>query len=129
MKKAKLPQSVRQGDGKPGEAEQITAELLQSPDRPTAIFCYNDMTALGALRAAQSLKRQVPRDLSLVGFDDLFVASYTTPPLTTVRQPKQDMGRKAMEILMELLAGGKPHSHIKVQGELIVRASTAAPSP
>jgi len=128
LKKAGLPnlrEWIRHGDGKAEEGERMAEQLLRSPDPPTAIFCYNDMTALGALRAAQRLRLRVPRDLSLVGFDDLFVASYTTPALTTVRQPMQEMGRKAMQILLELLAGGAPRSHLKVQGELIVRGSTA----
>jgi DNA-binding LacI/PurR family transcriptional regulator len=131
LKRAGLPlrpEWVRHGDGKAEEGERMAEQLLRAPDPPTAIFCYNDMTALGALRAAQRLGLRVPADVSLVGFDDLFVASYTTPPLTTVRQPMQEMGRKAMQILLELLAGGKPHSHLKVQGELIVRGSTASPS-
>ena len=88
---------------------------------PTAVFCYNDMEAFGALRAARERGLRVPRDLSIAGFDDLFLCSYTDPPLTTVRQPKQEMGCDAAEILLDLLAGGKPRSIVK-QGELIVRA-------
>lgn len=120
---------VIRGDGKSEEGERAAGELLALPKPPTAIFCYNDMTALGALRAASSRNLRVPEDVSIAGFDDLFVASYTTPPLTTVRQPKKEMGRRAMSILLELLAGEQPESLITLPGELIVRGSTAAPRP
>jgi DNA-binding LacI/PurR family transcriptional regulator len=120
---------VVRGDGKSEEGERAADKLLRLPDPPTAIFCYNDMTALGALRAASAQGLRVPEDVSIAGFDDLFVASYTTPPLTTVRQPKKEMGRRAMSILLELLAGEQPESLITLPGELIVRGSTAAPRP
>ena len=102
-------------------------KLLSLRERPTAVFCYNDMSALGALQVVVSHKLQVPRDLSLVGFDDLFVASYTQPPLTTIRQPMRKMGRQAMELLLKLLAGKQVDGTITVKGQLIVRASTAPP--
>lgn len=121
------PKLVVRGDGKSEEGERAAAKLLALRVPPTAIFCYNDMTALGALRAAAAQGLRVPEDVSIAGFDDLFVASYTTPPLTTVRQPKKEMGRRAMSILLELLAGEQPESLITLPGELIVRGSTAAP--
>jgi DNA-binding LacI/PurR family transcriptional regulator len=114
------------GDGKPEEGERAADQLLELADPPTAIFCYNDMTALGALRAASAKGLRVPDDVSIAGFDDLFVASYTSPPLTTIRQPKQEMGRRAMSILLQLLAGEQPESRILLPGELIVRGSTSA---
>jgi DNA-binding LacI/PurR family transcriptional regulator len=119
---------VMRGDGRPEEGEQRAGELLDLPARPTAIFCYNDMTALGALRAAAAKGLRVPADVSIAGFDDLFVASYTSPPLTTIRQPKKEMGRRAMSILLELLKGGETEDSVLLPGELIVRGSTAAPS-
>jgi DNA-binding LacI/PurR family transcriptional regulator len=119
---------VVRGDGRPEEGERAAGELLDLPEPPSALFCYNDMTALGALRAAGARGLGVPKDVSIAGFDDLFVASYTSPPLTTVRQPKKEMGRRAMSILLELLKGGEAENSILMPGELIVRASTAAPS-
>jgi DNA-binding LacI/PurR family transcriptional regulator len=119
------PELTCHGDGKPELGGRMMEQLLRLSDRPTAVFCYNDMTALGALRAARAQGLQVPCDLSLVGFDDLFLSSYTTPALTTVRQPKHDMGRKAMAILLELLGGSEPASEFVVKGELIIRDSTA----
>ena len=101
--------------------------LLALPHPPTAVFCYNDMTALGALRSIHARGLSVPADLSLVGFDDLFFAPYTDPPLTTVRQPMQRMGRIAVETLLTLVRGKTSEHTVKVPGELIVRGSTAAP--
>ena len=102
------------------------ARLLNLNRPPTAVFCYNDRLALGAMRAVREHGLRVPRDISIVGFDDLFLSSYADPPLTTIRQPKHDMGCQATEILLELLAGGKPASLIAT-GTLVVRHSTAPP--
>ena len=118
---------VVRGDGKPAEGERCANQLFRLRHPPTAIFCYNDMTALGVLRAAHSCGLRVPGDISIAAFDDLFVTSYTTPPLTTIRQPKQEMGRRAMSILVQLLRGEKPESRIKLPGELIIRGSTGPP--
>jgi DNA-binding LacI/PurR family transcriptional regulator len=85
------------------------------------------MTALGVLDVFRSRSIRVPKDISVVGFDDLLIASYTHPPLTTVRQPKRQMGQIAMEMLLGLVSGTDSESIIKVQGELIVRESTASP--
>ncbi len=121
------PELVVRGDGKPAEGELTANQLFRLRDPPTAIFCYNDMTALGVLRAAGIRGLRVPADLSIAAFDDLLVSSYTCPPLTTIRQPKQEMGRRAMSILLQLLKGEKPESRIKLPGELIVRGSTGPP--
>jgi DNA-binding LacI/PurR family transcriptional regulator len=118
---------VVNGDGKSAEGERAANQLFRLSRPPTAIFCYNDMTALGVLRAADNRGLRVPGDISIAGFDDLFVTSYTSPPLTTVRQPKQEMGRRAMSILVQLLRGEKPESRVKLPGELIVRGSTGCP--
>jgi len=121
------PELVVHGDGKPEGGMRAMERLLALAPPPTAVFCYNDMTALGALRVARMKGFRVPEDISLVGFDDLFIASYTEPPLTTIRQPKRQMGRQAMALLLQLLKGGDSQQTIWVQGELIVRASTAPP--
>jgi DNA-binding LacI/PurR family transcriptional regulator len=122
-----LPELVVHGDGKPEGGEQAMEKLLALPVRPTAVFCYNDMSAIGALRRIRVHGLRVPDNISLVGFDDLFIASYTDPPLTTVRQPKQPMGRMAMEIMLKLLSEGHHETIIRMQGELVVRESTAPP--
>jgi DNA-binding LacI/PurR family transcriptional regulator len=100
------------------------AQLLDLADPPTAVFCYNDMSAYGAMRAVRERGLRVPDDVSIAGFDDLFLSSYTDPPLTTVRQPKREMGRDAAAILLDLLAGGNPTSIIK-PGTLMPRQSTS----
>jgi len=121
------PEFVIQGDGKPPGARDAARELLALPEPPTAIFCYNDMSALGVLEHASERGLQVPRDLSIVGFDDLFFTPFLQPPLTSVRQPKRELGRRAMELLLMLLTGGSPEKSLELEGELIVRGSTAPP--
>jgi DNA-binding LacI/PurR family transcriptional regulator len=118
---------VVQGDGKPEGGEQGMTQLLALPRRPTAIFCYNDMSALGAIRQIHAHGLDVPRDVSVVGFDDLHFCQYLAPPLTTIRQPLRQMGRMAMETLLHIFDG--PHSthNLRVEGQLIVRQSTAPP--
>jgi len=122
------PELVVHGDGKAEAGGEAARKLLKEIERPTAIFCYNDMTAVGALKAMRSQRIEVPGDISLVGFDDLPLASYIDPPLTTVRQPKLEMGRLAMEVLLKLMSGADAEQNIVVKGELIVRESTDAPS-
>jgi DNA-binding LacI/PurR family transcriptional regulator len=123
------PELIVHGDGKTAGGMWAMEKLLALPERATAVFCYNDMTALGALHVIRAHGLNVPRDISVVGFDDLSIVSYICPPLTTIRQPKRQMGRTAMEILLKLFDGGNSKNAIKVQGELIVRESTAPPSP
>jgi DNA-binding LacI/PurR family transcriptional regulator len=122
-----LPELVVHGDGKPERGTRAMNALLCLPNPPTAVFCYNDMTALGVLRSIQAHGLRVPADISVIGFDDLFFASYTQPQLTTVRQPMRQMGRMAMESLLKLMSGQASAESIKVPAELIVRESTAAP--
>jgi DNA-binding LacI/PurR family transcriptional regulator len=119
------PELVVHGDGTPQGGEVAMHKLLSLPQRPTAVFCYDDMSALGALRAARTYGLRVPEDVSIIGFDDLVIASYTEPPLTTVRQPKEYMGRLATEIILKLISGVDCECNVKVRGELIIRQSTA----
>jgi len=130
LESASLPMApglVEYGDGRPEGGIQAMDRLLALADPPTAVFCYNDMTALGVLRTLRVHGLHVPADISLVGFDDLFIVSYTEPQLTTVRQPMQRMGRMAMESLLQLMSGHPSEEAVKVPAELIVRESTAAP--
>lgn len=92
----------------------------------TAVVCASDPLALGAVRAARRAGLQVPRDLSVVGFDDSALMTLTDPALTTVRQPIEPMGRAAVDILSALVAGQEiPHEELLFEPELVVRASTA----
>lgn len=94
--------------------------------RPTAIFACNDMMALGALGALYQAGLRVPDDVAIVGFDDIVLASYTSPPLTTIQQPKYEMGQLAARILIEHIQSRQPHKperHL-LPTQLVVRAST-----
>jgi LacI family transcriptional regulator/LacI family repressor for deo operon, udp, cdd, tsx, nupC, and nupG len=107
------------------DGEMLLPQLIQAG--VTAVFCYNDMIALGALVASRALGQTVPGQLSLVGFDDIEMAQYVTPPLTTVHQPKLRLGRMAMEMLLGLLSD-RPVEDQVLSTELIVRGSTARAS-
>lgn len=100
--------------------------LLTAEPELTALFCANDLIALGALAAARELGRDVPADLSLVGFDDSFLAAAVTPALTTVQQPLARLGKEAAEVAIEL-AEGTRHEPVRrmLPVELVVRESTA----
>jgi len=99
-------------------------------ERPTAVFCANDMLALGVLQEFVLDGISVPEDISIIGFDDLDWASAATVPLTTVRQPREELGRTAVRMILDEIEQGASHEHEHVifEPELIVRASTG-PSP
>ncbi|MEU4211345.1 LacI family DNA-binding transcriptional regulator [Streptomyces sp. NPDC026206] len=93
----------------------------------TAVVCASDMMALGAIRAARQSGLEVPRDVSVVGFDDSPLIAFTDPPLTTIRQPVQSMGQAAVGALLEEIGGTPaPHSEFVFLPELVVRGSTAS---
>ncbi len=119
------PELATVGDGGPEAAMEAVHELLRLNTPPTAVCCYNDMTALGAMRAIRARGLRVPQDVSVTGFDDLFFAAYLAPALTTVRQPMRQMGQMAMENLFKLMSGQESAAQVKVEAELIVRGSTA----
>jgi DNA-binding LacI/PurR family transcriptional regulator len=114
-----------EGDGKlDGGVEAARAFLVKQP-RATAVFCYNDMTALGLLSELVRAGVRCPDDISVVGFDDIVFAALSQPALTTVRQPRRELGRRAMRMLLGVLRGELTEKEIMIRGELIVRASTA----
>jgi DNA-binding LacI/PurR family transcriptional regulator len=107
-----------------------TEHLLAQPQPPTAILAANDQLAVGALHAAWRRGRRIPDDLSIVGFDDLPVAQYLTPPLTTVRQPIAELGRTAIATLIDLLEAKRPPTllaDLVLQPELVIRDSSSPP--
>lgn len=112
------------------EAGRETARiLLQDDPGLTALFCGNDLIALGVVQAAEELGRRVPRDLSVVGFDDIFVAALVRPGLTTIRQPLAQLGKEAAELAIALVEGRDAASARRVLPvELVVRDSTARPT-
>ena len=125
------PGLVRRGEPTTGFGRKAAGELLDSPDRPTALICFNDKTAVGALAAAAERGLRIPEDLSVAGFDDIDLAQATRPQLTTVHQPLQEMGRMAVSLLMRLLERQRIDAlHVELATELIVRGSTGpAPRP
>ncbi|HEY0259738.1 MAG TPA: substrate-binding domain-containing protein [Lacisediminihabitans sp.] len=111
------------------EAEPVARRILVGPSRPTALFACSDEMAIGAYQAARNLGLDVPGDLSVVGFDDLPESSWTSPPLTTVRQPVEEMAAAAMRMLLRLREGMPAGSaREELATELVVRQSTA-PAP
>jgi DNA-binding LacI/PurR family transcriptional regulator len=115
------------GDWRPGSGYAAGKVLARDPD-VTAVFCANDQMALGALRALHEAGRSVPADVSVVGFDDIPEAAYLLPPLTTVRQDFNDLGRHSMKLLVEQIeTGTRSESHARFAPQLVVRDSTAPP--
>ncbi len=103
-------------------------KLLSSTSRPTAIFASNDPMAMGVLSAAHEFGLDVPRQLSVAGFDDSPLARHAWPPLTTVRQPITEVARLATNVLMQQLQGrSEGDSNHRLQAELVCRASTGSP--
>jgi LacI family transcriptional regulator len=122
------PTLVRHGDFHHAGGFARACELLDLPEPPTAIFAGSDIQALGVVEAARARGLDVPGDLSVVGFDDLPLASWVSPPLTTVRQPLADMGHTAVAMLTDLMEGRSLRSNrVELATELVVRASAAAP--
>ncbi|MFZ0270307.1 MAG: LacI family DNA-binding transcriptional regulator [Acidobacteriaceae bacterium] len=103
----------------------VVQQLLAFHRRFTAIVCFNDMAAIGAIRALHDAQLRVPQDISVVGFDDISHAAFQTPSLTTIRQPLHEMGRLAAQLLLEKLRSQRTAPpEVAVQPELIVREST-----
>ena len=116
---------VAHGDFSIASGAQAAEELLAMPKPPTALFCFSDEMAMGALDSARRLRVAVPRQLSVVGFDDIRFAAYTTPPLTTIGQPMRDIGRETVRLLLGILNGHAPvPASITLPHRLIVREST-----
>ena len=122
------PQLVRHGNFRHEGGYDRARDLLALPDRPTAIFAGSDEQAFGVMEAARQAGLSVPGDLSVVGFDDLPMARWSSPPLTTVRQPLADMGRMAGRMLHDLITGRELTSQrVELATHLVPRASTATP--
>jgi LacI family transcriptional regulator len=123
------PQLVEHGDFDYESGFQRAGTLLHRADPPTAIFAGSDEQALGVYEAARQRGLKIPHDLSVVGFDDLPMSRWSSPPLTTVRQPLAEMGRVAAEMLVTLIEGlPLPSKSLELATELVVRGSTAPPS-
>jgi len=122
------PELVVESDFSIESGEEAAAALLDLPERPTAVFGFNDNVAIGALRAAEARGLAVPGDVSVVGFDDSEQSGLVTPALTTVRQPLAEMGRMGVSVLLRLLDHQRVEAmSIELATRLVVRESTAAP--
>lgn len=122
------PVLVRAGDWQVAAGYEHALSLLDLPQRPTALFCANDLMAIGALDAARERKLSVPRDLSVIGYDDQDIARYTHPPLTTVLLPNYEMGRWAADSLIaQCRANPSAKAIIKMECPLVARDSVAPP--
>jgi DNA-binding LacI/PurR family transcriptional regulator len=120
---APVPEAL-EGDWSPRSGYELAERLARDPE-VTAIFAANDQMALGVLRRLNEAGRDVPGDVSVVGFDDIPEAAYFTPPLTTIRQDFVEMGRRSVGALLGRLdAPDAPAEHVVVAPELVVRAST-----
>jgi DNA-binding LacI/PurR family transcriptional regulator len=123
------PQIVLECASGQAAGAQAMQQLLALPNPPTAVFTHNDVLAMGALHAIRCAGLAVPMDISVVGYDDITSAAYLSPPLTTIRSPKAEMGALAGRTILELVrrtAEQPPQIHL-LPIELIVRSSTAPP--
>jgi LacI family transcriptional regulator len=105
-------------------------ELIQRGADFTALVCYNDIAAIGAIRAFVDHGMQVPGDVSVVGFDDIQSAAFHNPSLTTIRQPLAQMGKVAARILLQRIRGQATFPNVvPIHPELVIRESTCPPNP
>ena len=119
---------IREGTHSADGGEHAMASLLRLARMPTAVVCSNDWTAIGALHAAHAAGLRVPEDISIVGFDDIPMAQYVNPPLTTVRMTARDVGTTAFNALFRLIGEEAVEGDVyQIPTRLIVRSSTARP--
>jgi LacI family transcriptional regulator len=124
----KDPTLVRRGDFFQTRGYTAANELLDLPEPPTAIFSSNDVMAFGVMEAVRDHHLRIPEDISIVGFDDVPQATQVHPPLTTVRQPLEQMGREATRLLLDLIhEPDRPPPRIELPTELAIRATTQKP--
>ena len=123
--------SIGEGDFLLASGEREATRLLRAGDRPTALFAANDSMAAGALKAAAALGLTVPRDLSVAGFDDSFIASLATPSLTSVRQPTAELARRAAALLIAAASAGQPLTPgaLRLECTIVERESTGGKNP
>jgi len=127
------PSLIVQGTGRAGGGQRALPQLLSLDPIPTAVFCYNDVTAIGLITAAREAGLSMPQDLAVVGFDDIAFAQFVHPALTTIAQPVDKLGRGAVEMVLALLTDDSRSegtvSDAQVRGRLVVRASSGQSQP
>ncbi len=120
------PDLMRVGGYRPETTDSPAHELLTLPDRPTAIFAANDLSAIRTMQVARDLGLRVPDDVSVVGFDNVPESALTEPPLTTVSQPIHTMGAEALRMVIDLVQGTPRDAHLRLPTTLVVRGTTRA---
>lgn len=121
-----VPELVVEGNFTQENGYHAMEQLLSLPQPPTAVFAASDATAIGALRALHAAGLRVPDDVAVVGFDDVPLASFAMPPLTTMRQPVQELGSVALQLLVERLEHPRtPRRQVRLPATLVQRESTA----
>jgi LacI family transcriptional regulator, repressor for deo operon, udp, cdd, tsx, nupC, and nupG len=123
------PLLILDGDGTTESGRQAAEHMFVRDVLPTAFLCVNDATALGVIIALNARRYDLPRQFSIMGFDDISFASFVTPSLTTMKQPRLRIGEAAMDVLLSLLEGKRPdRNQVLLRSELIVRNSVARPA-
>ncbi|MDC9825115.1 LacI family DNA-binding transcriptional regulator [Devosia sp. ZB163] len=123
------PLLILDGDGTTESGRQAAEHMFVRDVLPTAFLCVNDATALGVIIALNTRRYDLPRQFSVMGFDDISFASFVTPSLTTMKQPRLRIGEAAMDMLLGLLEGNRPdRNEILLRSELIVRNSVSRPN-
>lgn len=121
------PHYIARGDFTYEAGSNALKQLLDQPEPPTAIFCHSDVMAVGAISSAKRMGLKVPDDVSIMGFDNIALAEHCDPPLTTIAQPRYEIGREAMLLLLEQIHGHDVSNGSRLMDcELIVRESTRA---
>jgi DNA-binding LacI/PurR family transcriptional regulator len=123
------PELVREGDSRQASGRRLAAELLELSDPPTALVVGNGLMTLGALEAIRASGRTIPDDVALIGYDDMPGALAFDPPLSVVRQPAHEMGRRALELLLDRIAhADRAPQLVMLQPRLVVRGSCGGAS-
>jgi len=107
--------------------ENAFRDLMAKPNKPTVVMCGNDVLAIGALQGARHMGIQVPEDVSITGFDDIELASIADPELTTVHVPHREMGKRAAQMLIDMVEGTAPANSIELMTRVCMRKSLAKP--
>jgi DNA-binding LacI/PurR family transcriptional regulator len=130
LQRRRAPCEVLEGNHRVEGGAAAARLLLEEPIRPTAVLCGNDLTAIGLMNALEGAGLRVPRDVSVVGFDDIYSAHLTRPPLTTVRIPREGLGKLSFEILDKTLRSKRKRGAIYTcETSLVVRGSTGPAEP
>ena len=121
------PVLVYVGDASVASGLRGAETLLALDDPPTAFFCFSDLTAVGVLRGARAAGLRVPDDVSVIGFDDVLLARYVEPPLSSIHQDMAELGRRATHMLLDAIGGTEPCESVELRPQLVERGSCAPP--